>query len=172
MNFTELAKKRCSVRSYTGEKLKKEELEQILEAGRLAPTAKNLQPQRILVIESDENLEKMKEITNRAEKAGAILLVCADKKNLFVNPFDNRDTAETDTSIVATHIILKAAELGIGSCWVCMFDREKARKAFSVPDDFSVECIISLGYPADDFQPTENHTKYKDMNELVYFEKF
>lgn len=172
MDFIELAKKRCSVRTFTGEKFKNGELDEILEAGRIAPTAKNLQPQRILVTESDEGIEKMAQITNRAANAAAMLLICADKENVFVNPFDSRNTCETDTSIVATHMILKAAEMGIGSCWVCMFDRQKARELFNVPDNYSVECIISLGYPTPDFEPTKNHTAYKDINELVFKETF
>lgn len=172
MNFTELALKRCSVRAYTGKKFGGDELYQILEAGKIAPTAKNLQPQRILAVQSDEGLKKMLDITSRAENAAAVLLICADKENVFINPFDNRDTTETDTSIVATHIILRAAELGVGSCWVCMFDREKAREVFAVPENFKVECIITLGYPTEDFEPSENHTSYKNMDELVFYEKF
>ena len=121
MDFLTLAKKRCSVRQYQDKPVEQEKLDLILSAGRVAPTAANKQPQRIVVIQSAEGLEKLKKAAN-VYGAPLAMIVCADHQSSWKRPFDGKDAADIDATIVTTHMMLQAAGLGLGSIWVCFFD--------------------------------------------------
>ena len=167
MNFTELAKQRFSVRSFKPDALDEKQLDEILEAGRLAPTAKNFQPYHIYVIQSEEARSTINEITACAYHAPVVLMICADLDQGWVNDCNGHSAAEMDCSIVTTHMMLKAAELGVGSCWVCLFDPAKAKSAFQLPDNYEVCCLLPLGYPADNAAPSERHTLRKSKQEVT-----
>ena len=114
MNFTELAKKRCSVRAYADKPIAPEHLQAVLEAGRLAPTGKNHQPQRILVVQSPEGLAKMAQAMHNtnAYTAKAVLMICSDTTDCWVRSFDSHCIHEIDASIVTTYMMLAATEQG------------------------------------------------------------
>lgn len=114
MEFSELAKKRYSVRSYNGKKVEQEKLEKILEAAHAAPTAANLQPVRLLVIQEEEGLEKLSKAAN-VYHAPLVIVVCADHDKAWVRPFDHKQTCDIDASILTDHMMLQAADLGLGS---------------------------------------------------------
>ena len=135
MNFLELTKERYSVRKYADKPVEQDKLEKILAAGATAPTAKNLQPQRIYVLESPEALEKIRGITRCAFNAPVVLMVCGDKEEAWVNPFNGRSSAEMDCSIVTTQMMLQAQELGLGTCWVCWFDTALTKQTFNIPEN-------------------------------------
>ena len=120
MNFMELAKKRCSVRAYEDKPVAPEHLQAVLEAGRLAPTGKNHQPQRLLVVQSPEGLEKMAKAMHNtnAYTARAVIMVCSDTSDCWVRSFDGHCIHEIDASIVTTYMMLAATEQGLGSLWV------------------------------------------------------
>ena len=120
MSFLELAKRRYSVRSYTPQKVEEEKLDKILQAAHAAPTAANLQPVHLIVVQSEEGLAK---ISKAADIYGAPLavIVCADHNKAWVRPFDQKQTGDIDTSILTDHMMLQATELGLGSVWVCYF---------------------------------------------------
>ena len=120
MDFITIAKKRCSIRSYTDQKVEPEKLEKILEAAHVAPTAANLQPVHLIVVQSEEGLAK---IGKAAGIYGAPLaiIVCADHDKAWVRPFDQKQTGDIDASILTDHMMLQATELGLGSVWVCYF---------------------------------------------------
>ena len=128
MDFMEVLKKRYSCKKFDGRKISKEQLDAILEAGRLAPTAKNLQEQKIYVVQSDEGLEKIDRITPCRYGAGTVLLVAFDRENVFVYPGGKRDSGVEDATIVATHMLLAAKAAGVESCWINFFDPEAAAK--------------------------------------------
>ena len=128
MKFSELAALRYSVRRFDSRPVEQDVLDQILETGRLAPTAKNLQPQRIYVVRSKALLAKLRAITTMTFDAPQVLILCADPSEAWVNPFNGRSSAEMDASIVAAHMMLQMQELGIGSTWVCWFDTKKVNK--------------------------------------------
>ena len=113
MEFREVVEKRYSCKKYSSRKVDKKILEAILEAGRLAPTAKNLQEQHIYVVESQENLAKIDKATPCRYGAPTVLVVAFDKNNVFTYPGEKRDSGVEDAAIVATHLILAAADEGV-----------------------------------------------------------
>ena len=119
MEFMELARERYSVRKYDPRPVEGEKLDRILEAGALAPSAKNQQPQHVYVLESPAAIEKIRGITRCAFDAPVVLLVCGDRDAAWTNPFNGRNSAEMDCSILATHMMLEAQAQGLGTCWVC-----------------------------------------------------
>lgn len=148
MKFSELAAQRYSVRRFDSRPVEQDVLDQILETGRLAPTAKNLQPQRIYVVRSEALLAKLRTITTMTFDAPQVLIICADPSEAWVNPFNGRSSAEMDASIVAAHMMLQMQELGIGSTWVCWFDTEKVKQALALPESVEPYCLLPFGYPS------------------------
>lgn len=116
MEFKEVVQNRFSCKKYSARQVEAEKLQAILEAGRLAPTAKNLQEQRIYVIQSEEALAKVDKVTPCRYGAPTVLIVAFDKNNVFTYPGDKRDSGVEDAAIVATHMILAAANEGVDSC--------------------------------------------------------
>ena len=167
MNFLELTKERYSVRKYADKPVEQDKLEKILAAGATAPTAKNLQPQRIYVLESPEALEKIRGITRCAFNAPVVLMVCGDKEEAWVNPFNGRSSAEMDCSIVTTQMMLQAQELGLGTCWVCWFDTALTKQTFNIPENEEVFALLPLGYPAESSHPSAMHDSRKPLDETV-----
>ena len=115
-DFLSLAQKRYAVRSYLPKPVEAEKLERILEAGRVAPTAKNTQPFRFLVVQHPERLKKLSACTNVKGYPLAII-VCSVASEVWVRPFDGKSKPDTDAAIAATHMLLEATDLGLGSCW-------------------------------------------------------
>lgn len=116
MEFTEVIKSRYSCKKFDGRPVKKEALDEILEAGRLAPTAKNLQEQRIYILQSEEALAKFDKLTPCRYGAPTVVIVAFDKTNVFTYPGEKRDSGIEDASIVATHMMLAAQNAGVSSC--------------------------------------------------------
>lgn len=116
MEFSEVVKKRYSCKKFDGRKVEKEKINEILEAGRLAPTAKNLQEQKIYILESEEMLAKVDKLTPCRYGASAVIVVAFDKNNVFTYPGDKRDSGVEDATIVATHMMLAATNAGVDSC--------------------------------------------------------
>ncbi len=169
MNFTELAGKRYSCKKYDGRPVEREKLQQLLEAARLAPTAKNLQEQRIYVIESEEGLRKIDALTPCRYGASTVLLLAFDRDNVFHYPGGKRDSGIEDASIVATHLLLAAADAGLDSCWVNFFDPEKAAELFGLPENEEVLMLLDLGYSAEESGPLPNHGSRKPLSETVRY---
>ncbi len=169
MNFQELVKERYSVRKFAERPVEEEKLQKVLEAGACAPTAKNMQPQRIYVLKSPEAIEKIRGLTRCAFNAPVVLLVAGAPKEGWVNPFNDRPSTEMDCSIVTTQMMLAAKELGLGSTWVCWFDTEGAKKLFDLPEDQEVYALLPLGYPADDAHPSSMHGSRKSLEETVKY---
>ncbi len=122
MEFKDVVAKRYSCKKYSDRQVEKEKLEAILNAGRLAPTAKNLQEQRVYVIQSAEMLAKVDALTPCRYGAPTVIAVAFDRDNVFVYPGEKRDSGIEDASIVATHMMLAAEDEGVDSCWLNFFD--------------------------------------------------
>ncbi|MBU5455299.1 nitroreductase family protein [Caproiciproducens sp. MSJ-32] len=172
MDFLKLAKERYSVRKFSDKKVEKEKLDMILEAGRLAPTAVNFQPQRILVINSEENLEKLKLCTRYHFDAPLALLICYDSTVSWKRSYDKKEMGEVDASIVTTHMMLQAAELGLGTTWVGHFDPEAIKEKFELPEYLVPVAILPMGYPSEDSKPNPLHEKRYEINKTVYYNSF
>lgn len=171
MAFIDLARTRYSERRFASTPLEPDKLEQILEAGRIAPTACNNQPQRILVVDTPEGLERMDRCTKCRFGAPCVLVLAYDMKSAARNP-DVVDFGVVDTSIVATHMMLQAQELGIHSCWVGMIDPSELRRQFSIPKTYRVISVMPLGYPSELSRPSDMHEASLPLEQLVYHESF
>lgn len=169
MNFIELAKKRYSCRKFEQRAVEQEKIDLIMSAAQLSPTAVNFQPQRILVLKDEDSLKKVDECTRFGFGAPLNFMVCYDKSQSWHRRKDNVDHGIIDASIVQTHMMLMATELGLGTTWVCAFDNEKARELFNVPENYVIEGFMPTGYPAE--EPSEMHGKRKDLSEM-FFDKF
>jgi len=167
MSFLELIKKRYSCRAYLDKEIPKELLEQVLEAGCLAPTAANRQAFKIVVIETKKYKEVLAGVYGREWFISApyVLAVAASNSGSWIRPYDERPHHEVDASIVMDHLILSAADLGLGTCWVCAFDPEKAKGLLALEDDFIPVAFTPLGYAADQLK----EKKRKDEEELVIY---
>ena len=137
MEFFELAKKRYSVRSFLEREVESEKEGKILQTARIAPTAHNNQPYKILVIKSKEGLEKLKKAGN-VYGAPLAFVICADRSEAWERPFDGKRSTDIDSSIVTTYMMMEATDLDLGSIWVCFFDPEVLR------DDLKSRKIWSL----------------------------
>lgn len=168
MEFLKLAESRFSVRDFKTQKIEPEKLDLILEAGRIAPTAANIQPVRVLVIQSDENLAKIGKAANIYNSPLA-LLVCADRSSAWVRPFDKMQTTDIDATVVTDHMMLEAADLGLGSVWVCYFKPDVLKKEFDLPENLEPINILAVGYPADGISVPKKQRK--DMESFAAFEK-
>ncbi len=165
MEYFDLINKRYSCREYTDEKIKKEELNKILEASNLAPTAVNFQPQKILVIENPETLEKLKEGTKYTFNSKTILCVIHDTNVSWHRYRDQRDFGSFDSAIVTTYIVLAATNLNIGSCIVCSMDDKKVREILNISDNYVIDSLITLGYPKNESKINSR----KNLDEIVEY---
>ena len=156
---------RFSCRSFTGDKLKTEEVGAILEAARLAPTACNKMPERIVVVENETLIEKLGEATRYTFNAKTIFVVCYDENESWHRALDNKDHGDIDATIVATHMVLMATSLDIGSCIVCSFDEEKVKNILSLPFSYHVSIILPMGYPKE----IKPHGDRKDLEDIVIY---
>ncbi len=169
MDFLELAKKRYSCKKYDGKQITKEQLDYILQAGRVAPTAKNLQEQKIYVLQSDKSLSKIDKATPCRYGAPTVLVVAFDKKNVFVYPGEKRDSGIEDASIVATHLLLAAASIGVDSCWINCFNPEELKKELELPENEEILMLLDLGFAQEGAGPLANHNSRKSLEETVKY---
>ena len=172
MDFLTLAKERYSVRSFSTKPIEKEKLDKIIKAGMLAPTGCNLQPQRVLVVQSKEGLEKLKKCTKYTFDAPTCLVVCYDKTDCWTRKYDNKTCGEVDASIVTTHMMMQAYEIGIGSTWVMSFNPTELISQFNIPENYVPVALLPIGYPSDSCTPSVLHEKCKNEDEVIFYEKF
>ena len=172
MEFTKLIAERYSVRKYENKHLPKDVIDKILEAGHLAPTGCNFQPQRILVLNTPESMEKLKKCTKCHFNAPSAMLVCYNRDESWTRPYDGEKSAPVDAAIVATHMMLKAYDVGVGSCWVMHFDPKAMRETFNVPENIIPTALLVMGYPSEDSAPFEMHSKFRPIDEVVFYDSF
>ena len=141
----------------------------ILEAGRLAPTAKNLQEQHIYVVQSPEGLAKIDAASPCRYGAPTVLVVAYDKNNVFTYPGEKQNSGAEDAAIIATHMILAAADEGVNSCWLNFFDPEKLAESLGLPENEEILMLMDLGYAAEGAGPLANHSSRKDLSETVSY---
>lgn len=171
MNFLELAKERYSCRSFDNKEIEKEKIELILEAARVAPTARNFQPQRILVLTEKEELEKLSECTRYGWNAPVVMIICYDKEISYKRKCDGKDEGIVDCSIATTQMMLEAHSLGLGTTWVGNFDPEKAREVYNIPEKYEIIAILPIGYPSKDALPSDLHSQRNSLEQMIYWNK-
>ena len=168
MTFQELAHERYSVRSFQNRPIEEAHLNLILEAGRVAPTACNFQPQKIYVAKSAEARAKLASVCRCTFGAPVILVVCYDRERDWKNKLlPGYESGETDAAIVCTHMMLQAFELGIGSCWVGYFNPKTVAETLGLPENITVSALLPMGYPAEDAQPLPLHSQFRDFGDTI-----
>ena len=168
MTFQELAHARYSVRSFKDMPIKEEDMKLILEAGRVAPTACNYQPQKIYVAKSAEARQKLASVCRCTFGAPVILVVCYDTTRDWKNKLQpGLESGETDAAIVCTHMMLQAADLGVGSCWVGYFNAQAVSEVLDLPENVTVSALLPIGYPAENAQPLPLHTQYRSFDDTI-----
>lgn len=169
MEFREVVKNRYSCKKFGARPVEKEKLDAILEAGQAAPTAKNLQEQRIYVLRSAEALSKVDAVTPCRYGAGTVLAVAFDRNTVFTYPGGKRDSGVEDATIVATHMLLAAADAGVDSCWINFFDPDQLAASLGLPENEEVLMLMDLGYAAEGAGPLPNHGNRKALDETVRY---
>ena len=166
MSLIDTIKKRYSCRTYQRQPIEAEKLAQIFEAARLAPSAKNLQDWRFVVV-TDEKLkhEVAKAANNQMflDSAGAIVAACSNSDYIMLC---DQAIGPIDIAIALEHIALQATELGLATCWIGSFYPEKIRAILNIPDDVAIIELMAVGYPADSAgkanrEPVENIVCYE-----------
>lgn len=169
MEFTEVIKNRFSCKAFDGRPVDGEALQAILEVGRLAPTAKNQQEQKIYVIQSQDGLAKIDKLTPCRYGASTVLLVAYDTDHVYTYPGGVYQSGTEDAAIVATHMMLGAANYGVDSCWINNFDPDAAAALFELSPNEKVLMLLDLGYRAATTKPLPNHFSRKELAETVQY---
>ena len=172
MDFLELAKNRYSCRYFSDKKIEQEKIDKILEAARLAPTGRNSQSQRILVLTDETELEKLNSCTPYGWNAPLVFLICYYKNEAWKRDIDNFDGGSQDICIVTTHMMFEVTDLGLGSTWIGAFDPFKAREIYNVPENYEIAAILPVGYPSEKAHPSRLHADRKTIEEIAFYNKF
>jgi nitroreductase len=170
MTFFELIQERYSVRGYKPDPVEEEKLQQVLEAARLAPTAANRQPFRLIVLHTEGRQEELGPIYSRDWFVDAPIIICACgvPDEGWVRRDDGKNYTDVDVTIVMDHVVLAATALGLGTCWIAAFDPKAARRVLALPDGVEPIAFTPLGYAADEPKPKNR----KPLSELVQYERW
>lgn len=172
MEFIQVLRNRYSCKKYdSSRQVSEEQLNAILEAGRLAPTAKNLQEHHIYVAQAEDVLAKIDAATPCRYGAPTVLVVCYDKDNEYTYPDGKRRSGVEDASIVATHLMLAATDAGVDSCWVNCVHIDQLHDALGLPDNEDIMMLLDLGFAAPTAKPLANHYSRKPLGETVTYLK-
>jgi nitroreductase len=165
--FMRILKSRYSCHAFSNAPVSDSKLEMILEAGRLAPSAMNMQPTRIWVIKSEEALARLRSV-HPCYGAPVVLAVGCRNEEAWVRESDGVNAAKTDAAIVLAHLMLTATDAGLANMWIWDFNPSKVREVFPEMKDHGIYGLIAIGHPADvEGQPTELHSVRKSIDEMV-----
>jgi nitroreductase len=169
MEFMEVVSKRYSCRAYRPDPVADDKLKQVLEAARLAPTAANRQPFQLVVVHSQGREADLGRIYSHSwfAKAPLVIGICSLTGGGWTRR-DGKNYNDVDAAIAMDHLILAAADLGLGTCWIGAFDVAAAREVLGLPEDVVPVVFTPLGYPAD--SPGPKHRK--PLTELVRYERW
>ncbi len=167
MEFEDIIRRKTSVRKFSDLKLEQEKLDKILEAGRIAPTAKNNQPIKIYVVNSSEGLNKIDNASRCRYGAQTVLIICGNKDEAYHK--GEYTTFEMDSCIVGTHMMLEATNIGVDNIWVESFDESILREEFDIPSEYTPVLLMPLGYKAEDCPINPLHDKRKALEDIVEY---
>ena len=170
MDFQELIRTRYSCRAYRSDPVAEDQLAQVLEAARLAPTADNRQPFRLVVIRTAGREQELQRVYGKDwfVQAPLVIAACGVPAVNWVRKQGGKNYNDVDVAIVMDHVILAAADLGLGTCWIAAFDPAAARELLELPEGVEPVAFTPLGHPAD--APRQKTRKKSD--ELVRYEKY
>ena len=184
MDFRDISKMRITVRQFDPRPVERDKVDLILEAGRWSPTAVDFQPQRILVLDKPEKLalvrefctfgfdQKYRDIDENCGRSGSdrnvyyygaplVFLICWDKNVCWKHPQNGQSSGATDATIVTTHMMLEAASVGLGTVWISFFDQDRARSLLHIPENYGINGMLYVGYPAADYKPNAKLTGHR-----------
>jgi len=166
MDFSQLALSRSSVREFSTREIEEEKLLQVLNSARLAPSAVNFQPYRLYVARKGEVQDKLKSCYHREwiKNAPVILVVVGLHAMGWKRASDRKDFTEIDAAILTDHLVLQAADLGLGTCWVCNFDVKAVQSILDLKEDEDPIALIPMGYPLGEIL---SNKKRKGLDELI-----
>ena len=167
MDFETLVNERYTVRGYSAEKVVKTDILKIIEAGRRAPSAKNNQPLKIYACVTPGSLLKIDEVSPCRYGAPVAFIICSSKDKAWSK--EGYSSYDTDASICTTYMMLEAANLGLGSVWVGMFDTAKTKEVFNIPEEYTPIAMLMVGHKKEGTGPLPSHSQRKIMTELVEF---
>ena len=165
-SFLQMAHERWSCRAFTSESVSHEQLEQLVEAALAAPTGCNYQPFHLWVIRGDDAVAQVRAHSKCHFGAPAFVVVGADAARAWQRPYDGLNVGGIDASIVATHLMLEAWELGLGTCWVAHFDAPAFKRAFPQMKGYELIALFPVGHPAPNAKPLPLHFLSKEEDEL------
>jgi nitroreductase len=171
MDFYEVIKKRKSIRQYKSDPIPDDVLSRILDAGRIAPSAKNIQPWRFIVVKDPEVKRKIGEASRGQTwiaDADVILVGCILEKIAWGRMGGYMSSGPVDLAIAMDHIILAAANEGLGTCWIGAFTEKDVREILNVPDEVKVMALTPIGYPAVRGQDRGR----KELKEIVSYDRY
>jgi nitroreductase len=173
MDFLELAKLRYSSRKYKDKEIEKEKLDYVLEAGRVAPSANNMQPWIFMVVK-DKNRDKLRACYHREwfDYAPVYNVICGNHKQAWKRSADGKDHCDIDVSIATDHMTLAATQVGLATCWVCNFDKQMVIDVLKLPKSLEPIAILPLAYPADEVNTNRHDIQRKKTEDVVYYEEF
>lgn len=169
MKFIELAEKRCSIRKYKPDPVPEALLNEVLEAGRLAPTAKNLQPFHFIVVRDPDQLDALAQSYPAPffREAPAVIVICTEATEAWVRErYDGKNYVDVDAAIAADHMTLAAADLGLGTCWIGAFDPAVVTDVLGLPQGIEPIAMLPIGYPAE----AGREKQRRPLDELVRYE--
>lgn len=169
MEFLQLAKERYSVRSFSDKKVEKEKIEKLLEVAKVAPTSNNSQPVKVYYCDEDESLKLLNTSSRWHYNAQLMFVVTYNSDECHCNQYTGLPNGIVDATIVATHMVLEAEDLGLGSVYIGAFDPNIVKEKFEIPENNVIAMLLFMGYKAKDAVASENHTTYKKDEDL--FEK-
>lgn len=167
MEYEKVIKERKSTRLFSSKEVEQEKIDKILEAGRLAPTAKNYQPFKVYVVRSEEGLKKIDKCSKCRYKAPLVFIVLGDIENSYIK--EGNPLCFMDGSIVATHMMLEATNIGVDNIWIELFDSNKIIEEFDVPNNLKPVCLLPMGYKSKLCPPSPFHNIRKNIDKIVEY---
>lgn len=169
MQFQDLIRARQSVRSFKATVPSKDELTLVLDAARLAPSAVNFQPWQFLMVTDEKTLKKLHTCYHRDwfNTASACIVVLGNHNDAWQRNIDGKDYTDIDVAIAIDHLTLQAAEIGLGTCWVCNFEVTNVVSLFDLPSYLEPIALIPIGYPFDEDDLKSTEKKRKPLTEIV-----
>ena len=170
-SLMDIIEERKSVRSYKPQEIEEEKLNYILDAFRLAPSAKNLQPWKLVVVKNNKIIKDLAIACNNQtflEEAPVIIAACANEQEAYGVMGGYMNSYPIDIALALEHLILAATEQGLGTCWIGAFKEQLVKDILGVPDEVRVVALTPLGYPLRD----ATRRGRKPLSEIVSYDRY